>query len=342
MKYDFTVAGVLVEDEAHSLSDGALISLDHDLIKGNGVEVWTGEGRTGTELVNGTDYSLSVKDEKRTARAGFDIFTKFSVLNLSYFNIPLYVTYTACGDYLSVRNIKNLINEYGPTDEEKAALVGTSGTPNAANPYVTDGDERLPTTAEKATFGFIPTEDEKASLGDIPSSDEKAALVGSYGVPSAANPYVTKDDPAIASLSFNVTAGSGYTVFEHNRSLQYSQGGVVSDTEAFVLNCMFSGSIRLELDLRKSGSYNTYIKIYKNNEYLPISGLSTSGTNWEAKNATISSLMPGDAIRVMIGTGQVAGSGQFRNVKFKSTEDAVYMKPYMGAAFRLGPNCTVI
>lgn len=55
-----------------------------------------------------------------------------------------------------------------PTSDEKAALAGT-GTPSAADPFVSDSD------------------------GRIPSTDEKAALVGT-GTPGAADPYVSDSD----------------------------------------------------------------------------------------------------------------------------------------------------
>lgn len=58
-----------------------------------------------------------------------------------------------------------------PTQDENNALVGTDGSPSAANPYVTDSDPRVPT------------------------QDENNALVGTNGSPTAANPYVTDSDP---------------------------------------------------------------------------------------------------------------------------------------------------
>jgi hypothetical protein len=57
-----------------------------------------------------------------------------------------------------------------PTEDEKAALAGTSGAPSATNKYVTASDPTLPTT------------------------DEKAALAGTSGTPSATNKYVTNSD----------------------------------------------------------------------------------------------------------------------------------------------------
>jgi len=64
-----------------------------------------------------------------------------------------------------------------PTTDEKAALVGTDGTPSTLNKYVTDSDPRIPTT------------------------DEKAALVGTDGTPSTLNKYVTDSDPRLGGTT---------------------------------------------------------------------------------------------------------------------------------------------
>lgn len=65
-----------------------------------------------------------------------------------------------------------LIDEKHLTDDEKGAMVGTSGTPlSFTNPVVDDADTRIPT------------------------QDENDALVGSDGSPSSTNLYVTQDYP---------------------------------------------------------------------------------------------------------------------------------------------------
>src|SRR5574340_1682853 len=67
-----------------------------------------------------------------------------------------------------------------------AALAGTSGTPSAANPYVTNADTRLPTAAEAL------------------------ALAGTSGAPSGTNQYVTTSDPRLAAtLNYDINR-AGY------------------------------------------------------------------------------------------------------------------------------------
>ena len=70
---------------------------------------------------------------------------------------------------LTLHRLNLFVDEKHATDDEKDALVGTSGSPSAANPYVTTVDSRIPT------------------------QDENDALIGSDGAPSAANKYITQE-----------------------------------------------------------------------------------------------------------------------------------------------------
>ena len=105
MRINFNESGHEVVDEVVTRSSSTPERIGHDLIKFTGFNVWTGPGMTGTQLVVGTHFSLSVKDEKRSTRVGFALFTLFAVTDAAYLNVPLYLTYTTCGDYLSVENI---------------------------------------------------------------------------------------------------------------------------------------------------------------------------------------------------------------------------------------------
>lgn len=120
-----------------------------------------------------------------------------------------------------------------PTTNEKAALAGT-GTPAVGDPYVNDSDGRMtdarvpagaaggdlagtypnpaviaasPTAAGKVELATIPEVNAEidttrvitpaglAGATRLPTQGENDALVGTNGVPSAANPFVTNTDP---------------------------------------------------------------------------------------------------------------------------------------------------
>ena len=73
---------------------------------------------------------------------------------------------------LAAHRANEYINEKHATDNQKNALVGTSGTaPSASNPYVDNADTRIPT------------------------QNENDALQGSDGTPSGTNRYITEQYP---------------------------------------------------------------------------------------------------------------------------------------------------
>lgn len=101
-----------------------------------------------------------------------------------------------------------------PSEEEKAALAGTSGTPGSDNKYVTNADSRLsdartPTIHgnDKHSATYVTQTEINSSISthaadadahhtnaNDPTADQKAALAGTSGTPSSTNKYVTNDD----------------------------------------------------------------------------------------------------------------------------------------------------
>lgn len=124
---------------------------------------------------------------------------------------PLPEGYFSGGSHVPDGTLEDIVNDlgaktaYSPSEDEKDAMAGTSGTPSASNPFVTDADGRLPTTDEKAamagTAGSPSATNEFVtdSDGRLPTNDEKDALAGTSGSPSATNAYVTDADLRLLS-----------------------------------------------------------------------------------------------------------------------------------------------
>lgn len=126
MKFDFSVTGHSVVDEIVNRSANTPEKIGHDLIKASTFEAWTGPAKTGTQLVSGIDFAFSIQDEKRSTRAGFILYTQLAIINASFFDTDIYLTYTACGDYLSVDNIRSLVSSYAP--QADVILEGDEGS----------------------------------------------------------------------------------------------------------------------------------------------------------------------------------------------------------------------
>jgi len=122
-----------------------------------------------------------------------------------------------------------------PSEEEKAALAGTSGTPGSDNKYVTNADSRLsdartPTIHgnDKHSATYVTQTEINSSISthaadadahhtnaNDPTADQKAALAGTSGTPSSTNKYVTNADSRLsdartptAHKSTHATGGS--------------------------------------------------------------------------------------------------------------------------------------
>lgn len=81
-----------------------------------------------------------------------------------------------------------------PTAAQKLALVGTSGSPNSGNEFVTASDARLTNARTPSVHASTHAIGGSDAVPTLPSTDEKAALVGTSGSPSGANAFVTNSD----------------------------------------------------------------------------------------------------------------------------------------------------
>jgi microcystin-dependent protein len=99
MKYNKNLAGVQITDELINRATNASARLAHDTILASTVVVRTAPAGGGTLLSLTTDYTLGSEDPRLTTEAGGTVNTTLAVVNNTYFNTALYVTYKTVGDY---------------------------------------------------------------------------------------------------------------------------------------------------------------------------------------------------------------------------------------------------
>lgn len=255
MRYDFRIEGYEITDEVVTRSNNTAARIGHDLIKQSGFEVWTGEGKTGTQLVEGTDYALSVKDVKRSTEAEFDIYTLFAVTNASYEGVTLYLSYTACGDYLSVENIQEMaadgiigvINTIEPIGTIKPHPVGVPGVVPLGSEYkLCDGsvvndvaspmnEYRVPNfTGANVSISVTWTADSGGAYATLDVKDIIAVGVHDFvtGSGIAAKSVVTSVNYATGIIVISDIAASGViesTFFNEGRVIVGGSFGSVGD-----------------------------------------------------------------------------------------------------------------
>lgn len=107
-RLDFLSTGYSIIDETLTRTSSTALRIGHDLILGTGFEIWTGANKTGTKLTITTDYVLNAEIAKYTTEVGSPVYSKLSIVNGTYLNTTLYITYTTVGDMGSVANVKEI------------------------------------------------------------------------------------------------------------------------------------------------------------------------------------------------------------------------------------------
>jgi len=121
-----------ISDELYNNVGASAFNLVHDFFYGStDLEIWTGAGQTGTQLVETTDYDLGGIDTDLTTRAGVNIYSTVTVTNVTYQTGDLYITYHACADFIDALDRYKVVRSDGNSWEL------TSG--NAFEVYTTGG-----------------------------------------------------------------------------------------------------------------------------------------------------------------------------------------------------------
>lgn len=110
-KISYSPSGVLIADEEHEDVGVNSFALEHDtFFDGADLEIWTGEEKTGTKLVQNTDYTVSEEISRLSTKVGKQVFSKIAIINGVYQQGKLYITYKTIGDF-AVAEDYNFIEE---------------------------------------------------------------------------------------------------------------------------------------------------------------------------------------------------------------------------------------
>lgn len=105
-KLNLNLTGHQITDEVLTRTSAAAAGLEHDTILDvAGLTIRTAASGGGTLLTETTDFVLGSKDTALTTAAGADVWTTLAIVNGTYQNIPLYVTYKTVGDYAEAADV---------------------------------------------------------------------------------------------------------------------------------------------------------------------------------------------------------------------------------------------
>jgi len=128
-KLNKLLTGHTITDELFTRTDSTALGLVHDTIRGTtDLEIWTGAGKTGTELTITTDYTVSDEDTALSTEAGVTIYTKVAIVNGTYQNVSLYGNYKTIGDYNDADDVNAAMALGASTGDIKATAALTVPT----------------------------------------------------------------------------------------------------------------------------------------------------------------------------------------------------------------------
>lgn len=153
--------GEVISDETIVANTSEDQFLSHDTIFD--VEVWSGSGKTGTQLVSGTDYSLVLPDSFNSVYNGI----RFITNNGNSF----YITYKTKGDYVDADDVNSKADKVvGATNGNFAGLNASGNlidSTSKASDFATSG--HVHSAATTAVAGFMSATD-KTKLDGIAES----------------------------------------------------------------------------------------------------------------------------------------------------------------------------
>lgn len=190
MKLNMNLEGTQITDEIKNDVGSGTFLLDHDtFFSGEDFEVWTGPGKTGTQLIQNGDYVLELEDTRLSGLCQRPVYTAVRVITPTYQQGQLYITYKTIGDY----NDATILNSILAAAEERKAVF--------LDPAMAPSWPWLASYHREYNEVLLEDENDCTSL----AFDGKNILAGLYTTPAK----VVKIDPDTGARIAGLTLSAG-------------------------------------------------------------------------------------------------------------------------------------
>ena len=243
-RYNYSLAGTAITDEIYNVTGTGTNTFGASNrsrgVYETGIEVWTGAGKTGTQLVLNTDYQFQNQDTDYTAKTGATVYSGWSLINTATYNgVDLYFNYTIVGSYIDAEDINKIT-----IDVQTVSTSTTISTDVNATQHI-----YLATTgASDKTITLDAAADRQDEMFTFKKVDSGAgALIidgeGAETIDGQATIKIYKQNTSVSIISDGT---SWYIIDVINN--EFEESGFTNNTDWTDFNTTFNHGLNADLD----------------------------------------------------------------------------------------------